>query len=76
MYINLSSPNNALEPKLTLPVNVDTPSVETPVTFKVDPLKLPVISPVTLPSRFPLNVVAVTTPVATIPPAEFIPTPF
>ena len=31
-----------------------------------------VISPVT----FPLNVVAVTTPVATIPPSELIPTPF
>ena len=44
MYINFSSPNDKLLPIDTAPVNVDTPSVETPVTFRSVVVVIPLTS--------------------------------
>ena len=57
----------------TCPVsNLTVPTVDTPVVASTLPIRLPITW---APCKSPLKFVAVTTPVATIPPVELIPTP-
>ena len=84
MYINLESPNDKLLPIDTAPVNVDTPSVETPDTLKSPVTTTPLVlvsnepaltSPVKSPVISPTKLDAVTIPLAFIFPSDPIPTP-